>query len=190
MSNFILRYKKSVELVTVLNARQFQEEFFKQIDEKLKNSYVKEIHKKDNQIIFKATIGRFSWNAWNIFNPITKGTIKLDIKKEIPVLTYEVCFYEFFVIALLMSLTAIPAYFFELSNYAIGLLLINWLLFYLGSKIITAIRLKSFFEKIRKKVNNPSLKLVSYKELFKEDIDFINEVFIRQDNDFNRDAYY
>lgn len=182
MKDFILGHKKTLEFVTARNAQEFQNEFFKRVNEELEKSYVKEIHAQENNIIFKASIGRFSWNGWNIFNPVTKGKIYLDIKKEIPTLTYQVFFYEFFVIALIFSLTAFSAFYFNLKTHAIAILLINWILFFFGTKLITAIRLKSFFRKIVMQINNPNIRFVSYKELFKDDISFAKEVFLSNKN--------
>ncbi len=185
MQDYFNRHKKTIEIVTQINAVKFQKEFFLRVKEKLKDSYVTEIHQQNDEIFFRAPIGRFSWNAWNIFNPITKGSIQLQIKKQIPILTYEVYFYEFFVIALLFSVTSLSAYFLDLGNFAVGILLIVWGLFFFGTKIITALRLQSFFKKMRIQINDPEIIFVPYQELFKDDINFIDEVFIHNDNSLN-----
>jgi hypothetical protein len=181
MFDLILKYKKNIDLVTHIKAVDFKNQFLSVVHEDIKKSYIQNVHSSENSVVFKAPIGRFSWNGWNVFNPVSSGKFQIDIKKQIPSVYVELEFKEFFIIAVVMSITAVTPFVLGLYSLGIIFLLLNWLLFYALTKLITAIRIKSLINKIRIKINDKSIRFVSYRSLFKDDIDFVNQVFFNKD---------
>ncbi len=179
MLNFLFRHKKNTNIVIYEEHEKFREQFFLKLQKKLINSYVKDIETKKTYIHFDASLARFAWNGWNLFNPVSKGELHINLKKDVPKLSYKLWFNEFFFIACALSLSTITAFVLGLNIYGIAVLAIIWLGFYLGSRIITVVRFNSFIEDTIFELNYPDKKLFDFAEYIQEDIDFVEKVFIK-----------
>ena len=151
MNYYFLNLKESNKIKAKIPADEFSERFFKKIDTKLKNADYKNIKKENNLRIFKGAVFRFIWNGWNLFNPISKGEIKLKTFKNHFFIKYKIFFYEFFFLALIFSI--IPALgIFDILIFRIIVFAIIWIL-YLGSTLLAASRLDNYFDSIINEIN-------------------------------------
>ena len=77
MSASILTYSKSVGIETDMNTKDFGSDFLDIFKKELERSYIQNIELHKNELRFKAPIFRFTWNGWNVFNPVSSGKIKI-----------------------------------------------------------------------------------------------------------------
>lgn len=177
MFDFLLKYHTLMRITTHKDQQELRKDFFKIFMFELKKGYFRDIQQTTTTIFFKGPIFRFTWNGWNLFNPVTSGKLRMSLQGSIPKISYELYFNEIFVIALFMSMISISA--FVLFSVLIGFLslLAVWLLFYIAPRIVTVIRLNGFIKDTFHKLNYPNDKVFNLLEYLKEDIEFAEEVF-------------
>ena len=180
MFNFLIQHKKNRKIITHKKNETFRNRFFEVLVNELENSYIKDIETRKTQISFKAPVARFAWNGWNLFNPVTEGTVRITLRGNIPKLTYELRFLEFFVIAAAMSLSSIPAFALGLAWLGLVVLAVTWLGFYLGSRLITASRFSSFIDDTIAKINYPDAERFNFMDYIEDDINFAKTVFLER----------
>lgn len=155
---------------------------------KLKNSYIKEIKASEDTVSFKGSICRFTWNGWNVFNPITEGEVRFTKKAGKPVINLHYKFTEFFVIGLLMSLLPCVAIYAGLYGWAALMFIVNWLFFYVGTRIISSFRITSHIADLVQQVNEIGVRKGVIKSQFdpdaylKEEWGFFKRVFLWKRN--------
>lgn len=181
MLNFLNSYSKVFDIKTFRNKEKFIKEFQEIYCQKLNDSYIKTIKTTKDSVSFKGTICRYTWNGWNLFNPISSGEIKFSEANGKTQIKLNFKYTEFFVIALLMSLLSAVAYFSGLTGWAIGIFLADWLLFYIGSRIISSFRITSFISTSLQEVDNVDTKKHDPDSYLKEEWNFFERVFLRRE---------
>jgi len=147
---FGLKSSKKVE--TELSPDRFNDLFMKKLDHELEKADYKKINKKPSERSFSGAIFRFIWNGWNLFNPISKGTIELVTFKKSIYIRHKIYFFEFFVFSLLFSIIPIVGMFGELIYRFIALAII-WMV-YLIITLLSGSRLINMFNIIIDEINN------------------------------------
>lgn len=181
MLNFLV-HKRKINIVTNKKPQLFCNHFFVSLINELENSYISEIEIQENELSFTAPPGRFAWNGWNLFNPISAGKIRINLQEKTPKLVYELEFNEFLFIAIAMSFSSASAFFSGSLMFGFIVLAITWLGFYLGSRQIATGRFYSFIDDTIFKINYPDKERLNYMKYIKEDIDFIKQVFFERKN--------
>ena len=181
MLEFLLKYHTVMRITTHKNQQELRKDFFKIFMFELKKGYFRDIQQTKTTVYFKGPICRFTWNGWNLFNPVTEGKLRISLQGSIPKISYELYFKEFFVIALAMSLTSIPAFVLFSPIAGIIALIGVWLAFYLAARIITVVRLNSFIKDTFHKLNYPNDKVFDLLAYLREDIEFAEEIFSSPD---------
>ncbi len=189
MFNFIISYRKVFDIKTFRNPEQFIKEFMELYIGKLNNSYIKNIKKQKTKVKFEAPLGRFTWNAWNLFNPVSKGEIKFTVKQGKPRIHIQYKYTEFFIVALLLTPLIIVAFSLGLAFWGILIFIADWILFYIGSRIISSFRITSYISVTAQEINNidePSKEIPTPKydpdSYLKEEWSFFEQVFLWKRN--------
>jgi hypothetical protein len=180
MTIFFFHHSKTFSIKTFKQPEDFKKEFFRIFRDKLKTSYVSDIVQTEDTIRFKAPIARFAWNGWNVFNPVSRGSIYLKSYKGSVQVKYQFCFLEFLTIALLMSIPGIVALSSGLQTWGIIILIADWLGFYAISRAISAFRLNSLIAGIVQSVNDPKVLSNDFDRYLKEEWRFIDKVFFER----------
>jgi len=179
MLDFIFSYKNSLSANTKKSADVFSKDFLYLFEKKLKESYIHNIELTETQINFKAPIARFTWNGWNVFNPISEGSVKITKRSGKPWLHFNFKFTEFFIIAILMTFTSLIAFLVGIVGWGILLFLADWLLFFFVSRTIFTFRINSLIAKTIQTVNDAGSSAYDSDRYLKDEWAFINFVFLR-----------
>ncbi len=180
MFDFLFVNEAEVYINTSQKKEIFISEFFEQIKAELPKAYVqnKDIFQSNNELSFTAPPFRYVWNGWNIFNPITKAEFKFSQVSNLLQLNTRMCFKEFFLVALALSFASIPGFIIGAYAYSIAWLIGLWLLFYGGSRLINNIRMEGFIKRIISKTEKHKTPPRTLEDVWKEDKEFINAVFV------------
>ncbi len=177
--DFILIHRVTVLLITSKNKETFRALFFEQLKQKIEQSYIHDIKHEGIVMEFNAPIFRHIWNGWNVFNTVTKARFRLVLQGHVPRLKAELNFLELFVTLILLSLTSFTAFYQGSIGWGIAII-VAALLVYIITRFVAMNRVAKLAEDIRQKINNPDAQILSFYELFKDDIEFVNEVFIKR----------
>jgi hypothetical protein len=124
------------------NSKDFAEQLFPVLYKRFEKAYVKYSFQNPYKVTFFASFGRFAWNGWDLFNGISKGVIKLEENNNQLYIYHKICFYEFFIYALLFSI--LPVFGPSINiNLKILLGLAIWTI-YFGSCLFTIYRFNRF----------------------------------------------
>lgn len=160
MKYLLLHIKETEKIESKLLSTEINNSLQKFIVTKIKNSYIHNITEQNNLIKFKAPVFRFVWNGFNLFNPITKGSVEFSIKNNIPYLSYHFFFTEFFIYALIFSSIPIFSIYFAMVYKIISLLII-WIIYFI-STMLAAHRfentVKNFLMELE--INRKKIKLI------------------------------
>ncbi len=153
MSKFY-KYSDIKQISINENIDFFSNLFFENLKKRLTKSYIFHVKHKENELEFQGSIFRFVWNAWDLFNTITKGRIKFLYVKEIPCIKFEIDFTETLVIALLFNIIPLFTSLFE-PKISLIIFAAIWFL-YILSYIITTVRFKKYIKKTLEEVKDIS----------------------------------
>ncbi len=109
--NFI-SLSDTVKVPAIVPKDDFYYEFLQRIENYLRNiAYINHISKDDNNLKFTGPVFRFTWNGWNLFNPVSNGSFHLHRYGSYYIIRYKIFFWEFFVYSLLFSTIAFFGFF-------------------------------------------------------------------------------
>ncbi len=153
MSRFY-SYSRTEPIVINEDIDFFSNLFFDNVKKRLKKSYIFHNKQEGRQLEFKGSIFRFIWNAWDVFNPISKGKIRFLTIDKMPHIMYEISFTEILFLALVFHLIPIFSLKYEttISLIMIGVI---WLL-YLINYLVASIRFRGYIAKTMIEVNQIS----------------------------------
>lgn len=152
MKYLLLHIKETEKIESKLLSKEINNSLQKFILTKIRNSSIHNITEQNNIIKFKAPVFRFAWNGFNLFNPISKGSVQFSIKNNIPYFSYHFFFTEFFIYALIFSSIPIFSLYIE-SIYKIIALLIIWIIYFI-STMLAAHRFENFVKKFLMELEN------------------------------------
>jgi len=175
--DFFIIHRERFLLITGKNKDTFRELFFEQLKKKISASYIFDIKREGTFLEFKGTVARHVWNGWNPFNSVTKARFRMTLHGHIPILHVEYNFLEIFVSLLLLALSSFSAFYQGSNGWGIAIILAAALI-YVVTRFIAMARMASLAEEIRYKINNPDKEMLSFYETFKDDLEFVNEVFL------------
>ncbi len=142
----------------------FSKIFFEKVEKRLIKSYIFKSEKKHRQLEFEGSMFRFVWNAWDLFNAISKGKIKFGTVDEMPYIKFQINLFESLVIALIFSIIPLFAFAFE-PQISIMLFGAIWIL-YLINYLVASVRFRTFIARTLEEVKKQS----SYIEEEEEEI--------------------
>ena len=146
--------RKKINVYT--NFDEFSAEFFEEVNAKIENSTINDIKKSTNELTFNGALFRYTWNGWNLFNGISKGRIRITSSENSIIFYHRIFFTEYFFLALFFSI--LPAFNTYRLDICISLMVLIWVVFYLGSCGLTIIRFNSFINKTIEKVYKNQIK--------------------------------
>ncbi len=153
MSKFY-KYANITQIFINEDIDYFSNLFFETVKKRLTESYVFHIKQVERELEFKGSIFRFVWNAWDVFNPITKGKIRFLTIDEEPFIKFEINFTEALIIASLFSIIPIFAFAFE-PTISLIIFAAIWFL-YLLNYLVASIRFKGYIAKTMIEVRQAS----------------------------------
>ncbi len=187
--NPLYTYYEKKDIQTDFPAEEFRKQFFASFSEKLVNADVREIRISTDEIEFTAPIGRYTWNGWNIFNPVTSGKLKIVEFEDRPYLTYTTSYLEFLWIAIALSILPLVAFYSGIAIWGVLELILIWGVFYGGSRAVSAMRFATLLAEMTQEIIAPVPEKVEQKEPLEkpdrnepinEDLDFFKKVFIER----------
>ena len=178
MLDKIYTYQKSIGIDTDKSTEEFKADFFTSFKQELEDSYIFDTEIFKSELRFKAPIARFTWNGWNVFNPVSEGIVKITSRKGIPWIHYKFKYLEFLGISALMSLSSIVAFSVDLVGWGILILLASWLVFFGISRAISTFRLNSYIARKVQKIIDAEFKDYDFDSYLKDEWKFIDFVFL------------
>jgi len=191
MDNPLISYNETKEVATDISTKEFRDKFFSAFNQRLEEGDIRDINREETSISFTGSVCRYTWNGWNVFNPVTSGQVKIEEHKGSPQISYSFAFSEFFWMA--VALTTLPgiAFYSGLIFWGVLEFLLIWGLFYVGSRAIASIRLNTLIAETTQKIINPPIEdfiepepieTGETNEYLNEDWNFFNQVFIQRGN--------
>jgi hypothetical protein len=153
--NFI-SFSRRKKITVYTNPDEFSDEFLNEVNFKIENSAILEIKRGENEISFKGPLFRYIWNGWNLFNGISRGRINLINSTNSIIFYHKISFTEYLFIALFFTILPVLNTF--RIDLCVSLLILIWIIFYLGSCGLTIIRFNSFINKTIEKVHRNQIK--------------------------------
>lgn len=178
MFDFFTSNHTEVYITTLKKKQEFIDEFFELFKNEFRGSYIhhKDIHQGTKELVFRGPPFRYTWNGWNIFNPVAKGHLRFSEVGNLLKLDSQMFFTEFLITIGLLSFAAIPGFFMEAVGYGILWLVVLWLFFYGGTRLISYIRIHAKIKRLIRKVNDPTRQERTLGDVWKEDQPFVAEV--------------
>ncbi len=150
----IYKYTHTQQIIINEDVDFFANIFFEKVKKRLQKSYILENEQTARELNFKGSIFRFAWNAWDLFNPISKGKIQFMIVDEVKFLKFQINFIEALVIALCFTIIPIFSFAFE-SEISAMIFAGIWFLYFLNY-VISTVRFKKFINKTINEVKDAS----------------------------------
>jgi len=149
--NTIYSHSRKDPIVINIPTDDFAAAYFKILDLKLENSYVKNRNIIGQLMLFSGSIFRFAWNGWNLFNTISSGEIEFIEENGIPYFRHKIYFTETAFIALIFNIIPLFALMFE-PKFSLFIFLATWILYFINY-FVTVFRFNSYVSEVLIKVN-------------------------------------
>jgi hypothetical protein len=146
MKYFFTYLEETERVETIFDNQKVKETFKLAILDLLKSSKIHNLTNNSNSIKFKAPLFRFTWNGFNLFNPVSNGRIKIEEIGNSLYVSYTFYFWEFFVYSLIFSTFPLLSSFMPGWVKILSLLII-WSI-YIISSLLAAHRFENFLKNI------------------------------------------
>ncbi len=144
---YYFTYLKETERVEAPFApEKVKNTFHSAILDLIKSSKIHNLTHNSSTIKFKAPLFRFTWNGFNLFNPVSNGKIDFEIIGNSLYVSYIFYFWEFFAYAMLFSIFPLFSSFMP-GWLKILLIFLIWA-FYIVSSLLAAHRFENFLKNI------------------------------------------